>query len=719
MLNKYNLHYILILVITVLFIERSFAIQDIDAYPSIYLEANNLTYNENGSNVSAEGNAKLFYKNYVVEADQISYSEDLDQVIASGNVVMSEKNNVRLEANKIKLSNELKEGFVDGVKMILQDGSKISADSAQLNIDENRFKNARYTFCEECIENNDCPYTWEFIADEVEHDQNNKKLVFKNIKFKLLDKTIFGIPSFSYPDFSVKRQSGFLVPSYSYSNFYGHGIKTPYILIIDQTSDLTITPFTTTRQGPLFNLDYRKKLKNDSELNVNPTFIYQANPSTIAPGNEKFRASLKTDGNIRINNSFKWGWNATFASDETYMRKYGLDSRTKYNSNIFMEGLNNKNYISLAAINYRNLLNEDEEQQVTLLPRFDYSYTFDLPNIKNLSLDTNIVNTKREEGDEQRRITNILKWDDRLVTDNGIIINPGLSLRSDFIKSYDESDNEYTNLNKLSTDISTKVSWPFFNKTAYGKQIFEPIIALGYINDEETNEDTLNEDSKTLNFNTLNLFENNRSLGFDKIDSGTKMQIGMNYFIEDIGGGNFSANIGKSMHLNGLNAFAGNKWSGTSNYNSDIVGSLRYNLNDHILFDYKTRYNEKINNFTVNELNFIINEQKKYSLSLNYTKIHAEANWLNSSIADPQNHSELRELSGISEFNLNKDWSVISSGTYNLETDKLLNSKIGMRYDDECLAFEIAYRENLFTDRDIKKDRALLLNFELKTNSDQ
>ena len=117
--------------------ENSYANQSDDTYPSIYLEADNLTYNQDGTTISAIGNAKLFYKNYTIEAEEIAYRQDIDQVIAMGNVVMAEKNNARLEANKIILSNELKDGFIEGVNMILQDGSKIRAESAEMKSDEN------------------------------------------------------------------------------------------------------------------------------------------------------------------------------------------------------------------------------------------------------------------------------------------------------------------------------------------------------------------------------------------------------------------------------------------------------------------------------------------------------------------------------------------------------------------------------------------------------
>ena len=688
-----------------------------ESYPSIYFEAENLSYEENGANIKATGNAKLFYKSYIVEASEITYLQEIDQVIANGNVTMSDKGKVKITANKIILSDELKNGFVEGANMILADGSKIKADSANLNLtNSSKFTGASYTFCEKCIEDDDCPYTWEFQSEEVIHDELNKKIIFKNIKFNILDKTLLSLPQFTYPDFTVRRQSGFLVPSYSYSNFYGHAIKTPYIYILDNTSDLTVSPFITSKQGPLFDFEYRKKTRNGGDININPNFIYQADPLDVAPGDEKVRASLKTNGFIPINENFNWGWDATFASDETYMRKYSLDGRTKYNSNIFLEGLKGQNYLNIAAINYKNLLNETETPQATLLPRIDHRYSFDLPNLENLSFDNNIVNIQRASGDEQIRLTSELKWDERFVSNNGIIIEPKLSFRADHLRTFDESENEFTNFSRVTPNISSSISWPFFDNAPYGKQIIEPKMAIGFVGDEKTYTDLLNEDAQTFNFNSLNLFEMNRSLGFDRIDGGSKISIGVNYSLQDNIGGLFNANIGQSHHISGLNSLESDQWSGTDGDHSDIVGSISYNLNDSIMLDYKTRYDKSSSDNSINEFNLEMHDQDNYSFGVNYTDISAEANWLNSGL-NANDHVALSELSGFFEFGLSPDWSIISSGTYNLESDDFVNNQIGLRFDDECLSFDIAYRENLFTDRDIKKDRSILLNFELKTSA--
>jgi len=54
--------------------ENSLANESDGTYASIYLEADNLTYDESGTTISAQGNAKLFYKNYTIEATEITYN---------------------------------------------------------------------------------------------------------------------------------------------------------------------------------------------------------------------------------------------------------------------------------------------------------------------------------------------------------------------------------------------------------------------------------------------------------------------------------------------------------------------------------------------------------------------------------------------------------------------------------------------------------------------
>ena len=92
------------------------------------------------------------------------------------------------------------------------------------------------------------------------------------------------------------------------------------------------------------------------------------------------------------------------------------------------------------------------------MPRIDHQYKFNLPNLKNLSFENNIVNVQRASGDEQMRLTSELKWDERYISDNGIIIEPKLSLRADHLRTFDESEDQFTNFSRVVPNLSTSIS---------------------------------------------------------------------------------------------------------------------------------------------------------------------------------------------------------------------------------------------------------------------
>ena len=50
------------------------------------------------------------------------------------------------------------------------------------------------------------------------------------------------LPFFSAPDPTVKRKTGFLVPTYSISSVYGYGVAVPYYLALAPDYDATFTP---------------------------------------------------------------------------------------------------------------------------------------------------------------------------------------------------------------------------------------------------------------------------------------------------------------------------------------------------------------------------------------------------------------------------------------------------------------------------------------------
>jgi len=680
---------------------------------SVLLEADALIYDDTNDTIIANGSAMLYYKSYTVEADKIIYNEVFDSVVASGNVVLTKKNETKIYAEDLELTDGLKNGFIYTAKLLLENNAKIIASKGQrVGGNITKFDDASFTLCNECTDGSNKPLTWKLKADRIIHNEIDRVIEYNNVEFILAGKSLIKIPYLSHPDMTVKRKTGFLLPTYSLSTFYGHAAKIPYFYEINKNSDFTFTPIITSKQGPLLNLEYRNKFSENSYINVSPSFIYQANPTDIAPGNIRFRNSLKTTAQLDINDKWNWGWDGTYTSDDTFMRRYDIDSSTNYKSEIFLTGISDKNYLSAKTIEYRNLLNESELDQPLVAPLIDHDYTFSFkPLDGNLNLKSQFTSLTRSAGDEQIRLSNDISWENKYITSKGIFFEPYVGLKADHFRTYDESADSYYSFSRLHPKISVKTSWPLYSATSFGSHLIEPIARLTFSGDEKRSSKLLNEDSNVMNFNTLNLFEVDRSYGFDKIEGGHKLAIGLNYDIEDMFGGHTTAKIGKSYHIGGKNSFDGSDfdWAGTGDYHSDIIASLSYDMHNIINLDYKTKMNSRTKEITTNEFNLTFNNNNSLSADMNYMEYLPSANVLG--------NTKKEELSGGINLALTKNWSFDGRGTYNIEDSTVLKSLFGVSYEDECLEMSLSYKEELFADRDLKKDKSIMFNFNLKAIS--
>ena len=82
------------------------------------------------------------------------------------------------------------------------------------------------------------------------------------------------LPYFSTPDPTVKRKTGFLMPAYTtVPNTYGYGVETPFYWAIAPDYDATFNPRFTTRQGVLFQGEFRQRLINGSAKKLADEFF--------------------------------------------------------------------------------------------------------------------------------------------------------------------------------------------------------------------------------------------------------------------------------------------------------------------------------------------------------------------------------------------------------------------------------------------------------------
>ena len=112
-----------------------------------------------------------------------------------------------------------------------------------------------------CQKRDGCP-PWSLRADKIVHDREKKIINYSNAWLEVYDKPIVYFPKFFHPDPTVKRQSGFLIPTLNDSGNSGTSVQIPYFKVIAEDEDMTIKPRIFTNNDIILQNEYRKVGKN-------------------------------------------------------------------------------------------------------------------------------------------------------------------------------------------------------------------------------------------------------------------------------------------------------------------------------------------------------------------------------------------------------------------------------------------------------------------------
>ena len=164
-----------------------------------------------------------------------------------------------LMPNSVQLEDTLKDGVVQNMLLVLADGGRLAATTAERRNGVTTLHHAAYTPCavttpEGCPKNP----TWQINAVRVVHDPVRHRISYQGATLNLFGMPILGLPGLSHPDGSQGGGSGFLVPELRYGRRNGLEISAPYYLRFAPNRDLTITPHVFTGVLPMLEAEYRQ-----------------------------------------------------------------------------------------------------------------------------------------------------------------------------------------------------------------------------------------------------------------------------------------------------------------------------------------------------------------------------------------------------------------------------------------------------------------------------
>jgi LPS-assembly protein len=709
----------------------------------LYLQGDQLIYDTKGNRVIARGNVEIFYNNNVLTADEVIYDQGANTLTASGNVELKDVNGNVIRADRYTLTDDFRDGFVQSLSVVARDDSRITAERAERregNVTE--FSNGTFTACKS---ENGVPPLWCIGARKIIHDQAAGTVSYQDAQFELYGQPIFYLPYFQHPDASVKRKSGFLMPEYGNSETLGVFTEIPYYFALAPSYDFTFHPRYMTEQGVLWQGDWRQKVAN-GEYSIDLAGIDQ--DSTKLPGDDAqnkhldgWRGSLQTKGNFSLSSWWSMGWNATIESDDSFRRFYKLDSvlLTDRVDEVWLKGLSDRNYFGAHLYHFGGLLvNESPDAESAVHPIIDHNYIFQDPVLGGeLSMQSNALSLSRSDasfsdGKDQsmtRAITEI-KWRRKLTDAIGISYTPFAEVRGDVyqIDNYVDPDTlkvftDETVARGLATGGAT-VSYPWVANTGSVSHVIEPIGQIVAHNSNVRQNDLPDEDAKSLVFDDTNLFETTKFSGYDRLETGIRANVGVQYTFQSPVG-HARVLVGQSYQLDGHNSYSDPARIDPTNPNSAFVFSpesgLENNRSDYILAAYlaPTDAFRLITQSRFDEHDLSLRREDVTGL-VNYGPLSAQATYTYTALSPSDilsvEQEAQQDILGSVGLRLTNRWSVHGAIRYDLDADETLTDSIQLAYLDECFMLSATYSETFITDesQDIVPDRTVMLRFELK-----
>ena len=293
------------------------------------VQATEIKYDYTNNTVAAVGSVQIYYNGATIEADEVTYNQKTKRLLAQGNVRLTEADGKITYGQTIDLTDDYRDGFVDSLRLETADDTRFAAqraDRSQGNYTV--LQNGVYTACEPCANDPKKPPLWQVQAARIIHDQSEKMLYFEDARVEFFGVPLAWVPFMSAPDPTVKRKSGFLFPTVSDTTQYGFGVEVPYYWALAPNYDLTVSTMATTRQGELFQGEWRHRLM-DGAYSIKAAGIFQQDPGYFAardgvnsPTAASFRGAVQTAGQFGLGDHWVWGWTGILVTDSQFLNDY-------------------------------------------------------------------------------------------------------------------------------------------------------------------------------------------------------------------------------------------------------------------------------------------------------------------------------------------------------------------------------------------------------------
>ena len=565
-----------------------------------------------------------------------------------------------------------------------------------------------------CKKDDKCP-PWLIEAEKIHHDKVKKRIIYKDAWLKIYDIPVVYFPKFFHPDPTVKRQSGFLRPSFEGSELLGTSVRTPYFFVISDDKDLTIKPrFYEDKTKFVFQNEYRQKTKNlTTTADFSYTRGYQAKPKRNDDDKDsRTHFFSNTLMNLNFDNFLRSDLEIQLqkVSNDTYLKIFELYSPLMKTTPSTLESsmklsLEKKDsYVfNASAIQYEALstgISSDRFQYI--FPSYNFSKTIEFDNSDSyFGFSSTGKNSLKDTNNLSTNITNNLNYySANSYLDIGIKNNFGVYIKN--LNSIGKNHAIYKNSPQaeLTSAYNFNTSIPFIKKNSQTINTLEPKLSLMYSPHVMKNH---NSDASMITMS--NIYSVNRLGMADSFEEGASLTIGIDYRKEKIASNDKQKKINNDDEdeLKLIEDFFEFKLatvirnkeeknvSSSSTINrttSNIIGQMNYALSDHVLLNYDFSIDNDLSSFEYTSVDTTL-AYGNFSTTLSFME-------KNGPIGD------VNLISNTSKYKFNENNSIQFATRKNRKINLTEYYDLVYEYKNDCLTAGVRWNKKYYKDADLK-----------------
>ena len=692
------------------------------------IKYDNAIFDQKNSTFEAIGNVEIFqvYESFVIKNNKIIYDQN-NNIISSddttriedkfGNIYFVDNFKFEIDQDLIKVKNlvtkdnqnnifktslaffNTKSGKIFGKDVNANLNSPLDNHDFRLNgnsiVIENNLSEITKGVFTTCKKRDGCP-PWQLSAKKIKHNKEKREIIYDSATLKVYDIPIAYFPKFFHPDPTVKRRTGFLVPTIKNSSTSGNYLSTPFFYAVADNKDFTFSPRFYGEEKILVQTEYRQKdFKTDQ--------IADFSIFTKKNGSSKSHFFYELDKDLTVNKFDTGDVNFKFQamSNDTYIRSNNLKGELIKENNILENSINIDLYSNDLSINLSSTVYEDldkinNDRYEYILPNLELTKNIEGFNTLNGNFSLNSNSLIRNYNTNVYEKNNI---NDLIFSSNPKINKYGFFNNYEFLVRNSNTENKNTNYkNKKSLFLSGiyqyNSSLPLIKENDFTQKIFKPKLSIK-IAPSHTKDERNSERKIDLN----NIYSLNRTTDNQSIEGGLSAAYGFDYSISDKLKSNeiFNIKLANNVRLSKNDDLTNTNQMGEKM--SNLFSEIKYSPNKIITTKYISSLKNNLKDISYENLitDFKIN---KFVTTFDY-------------LNENNTSSKTSFLSNETSYFIDESNSLSFSTRENKTKGLTEYYKFWYQYKNDCLAASIEYNKDFYSDRDVKPEESILFKLSI------